>query len=63
MSVNDASKIIIHDSRMMLQFVASLTGDSRGVIYDCNMFYSTVHCGLYYKLVMIVIDDSSVISK
>jgi hypothetical protein len=29
----------------MLHFVASLTDDSRGVIYDCNMFIvqSTVH--------------------
>ncbi len=63
MSVNDASRIVIHDSRMMLQIVASLTGDSGGIIYDCNMFFSTDHCGLYYKLVTIIIDDSSVISK
>ncbi len=63
MSVNDASGIVIQDLRMMLQIMASLIADSRGVIYDCNMFYSTVHCGLYYKLVTIVIDDSSVISK
>ncbi len=63
MSVNDASRIVIQDFRMMLQIVASLTADSGGIIYDCNMFYNTVHCGLYYKHVSIIIDDSSVNSK
>ncbi len=38
MSVNDASRIIIDDSRVKLQIVASLIDDSRGVIYNCNMF-------------------------
>ncbi len=38
MSVNDASGIVIDVSRVMLQIVGSLTDDSRGVIYDCNMF-------------------------
>ncbi len=38
MSVNDASRIVIDDSWVALQIVASLTDDSRGVIYDCNMF-------------------------
>jgi len=38
MSVNDTSKIIIDDSRAMLQIVASLTDDSRGIIYTRNMF-------------------------
>ncbi len=38
MSVNDASRIIIDDSRVMLQSLVSLADDSRGVIYDCNMF-------------------------
>jgi hypothetical protein len=38
MTVNDASKIVIDNSRVMLQIVASLTDDSRGVIYNCNMF-------------------------
>jgi hypothetical protein len=37
MNVDDASKIIIDESRAMLQIVASLTDDSRGVIYDHNM--------------------------
>jgi hypothetical protein len=37
MSVNDASRIIIDNSRVTLQIVASLTY-SRGVIYDHNMF-------------------------
>ncbi len=38
MSVNDASCIVIDDSRVMLQIVASLTDDSRGMIYECNIF-------------------------
>ncbi len=38
MNVKDASRIVIDDSRVTLQIVASLTDDSRGVIYDCNMF-------------------------
>jgi hypothetical protein len=37
MSENDASRIIIDDSRVTLQIVASLTGDSQGIIYNCNM--------------------------
>ncbi len=36
--INDASRSVNDDSRMMLQIVASLTEDSRGVIYSCNMF-------------------------
>ena len=38
MSKNDASRIVIDDCRAMLQIVASLTDDSVGIIYDCNMF-------------------------
>jgi len=38
MSVNDASRIVIDDSRVMLQIVVSLTDDSSCVIYNCNMF-------------------------
>ncbi len=38
MSVNDTSRIIIDNSIVMLKIVASLTDNSRGVIYDCNMF-------------------------
>jgi hypothetical protein len=37
MNVNDASRIVIDDSRMMLQIVASLTDNSRGIIYNGNM--------------------------
>ncbi len=36
MSVYDASRIITDESRVMLQIVASLTDNSRGVNYDCN---------------------------
>jgi len=38
MSVNDTSMSLIEDSRVMLQIVATLTDDSRGVIYNRNMF-------------------------
>ncbi len=37
MSVNDASRIVIDDFRVMLQIVASLTDNSRGIIYDNNI--------------------------
>jgi hypothetical protein len=38
MRVNDASRIIINASGMMIQIVALLTNDLRGIIYDHNMF-------------------------
>jgi hypothetical protein len=38
MSVTDAFMIIIDDYRVMLQIVASLTDDSRAVIYHRNVF-------------------------
>jgi hypothetical protein len=38
MGVNDASRIKIDDSRVMLQIVSSLTANSRDVIYDPDMF-------------------------
>ncbi len=38
MIVNDASRIIIDDSRVPLQIMASLTDNSRGIIFDRNMF-------------------------
>ena len=38
MSVNDVPRTISEDSRGTLQIVASLTDDSRGVIYDINIF-------------------------
>ncbi len=42
----DTSRIIIDDSTVMLQIVASLTDNSGGFINDCNMFIeeSTVCC-------------------
>ncbi len=36
--INDASRIIIDDSRVMLQTVVSHTDKSRGIIYNRNMF-------------------------
>jgi hypothetical protein len=41
MSVNDTSRIVIDNSRVTLQIVASLTDNSAGIIYNCNM--SIVH--------------------
>ncbi len=38
MSVLDASRIVIDNSRVKLQIVASLNGDSRGIIYNRNIF-------------------------
>jgi hypothetical protein len=38
MSVNNVSRILIYNSRAMLQIVASLTDNSRSIIYDCNVF-------------------------
>ncbi len=38
MSVNKASRIVIDNSRVMLQIVASFTDNARGIIYYCNMF-------------------------
>jgi hypothetical protein len=38
MSENDASMIIIDDSRVMLQILASLMDNSGGIIYDRNEF-------------------------
>ncbi len=37
MSISDASNIIIEDSRVMLQIVASLADNSGDIIYYCNM--------------------------
>jgi hypothetical protein len=38
MSVKDASMIVINNSRVTLQIVASLNDDIRGIIYYRNMF-------------------------
>jgi hypothetical protein len=37
MSVNGTSRIVIEDSRVMLLIVASLSDNSRGMIYDRNV--------------------------
>ncbi len=46
MSVNHASRIVIDDSRVTLQIVASHTDNSWSVIYDRNMFIvqATAYC-------------------
>ncbi len=38
MNANKASRIVIDNSRVTLQIVASLSDNYRGVIYDYNMF-------------------------
>jgi hypothetical protein len=38
MSESDVSRILIDDSRVTLQIVASLIDDSWGINYDRNMF-------------------------
>jgi hypothetical protein len=38
MSENDASRIIIANSRVMFQIVAPLTDDSRDIIYNHHVF-------------------------
>ncbi len=38
MCVNDASRIVIDNSRAMLQMVASLADNFIGNIFNCNMF-------------------------
>jgi len=40
MSVNDASRIIIDNSIVTLQIMASVTVYSRGIFYNHNMFIS-----------------------
>jgi hypothetical protein len=49
MSVNEASKITIDNSRVMLKIVASLTDNSRGIIYKLNMIeYMPLDSAYYY---------------
>jgi len=38
MRVNDASRIIIDNSTVLLQIVTSLSDDSRSIIYNHKMF-------------------------
>ena len=38
MTLNDTSMILNNNSRMMLKIVESLYDNSRGVIYNSNMF-------------------------
>ncbi len=42
MSVNDASRIVIYNSRVTLQIVAPITKGPKGAIYGCNV-YNTGH--------------------
>ncbi len=66
MSENDASKIIIDDSRVMLQIVASLSDNSRGVIYDCIMFivlftgnWQSSECSIHFDSVSIIVGNTN----
>ncbi len=44
MSVNGAFKLVIDDSRVILQIAALLTDDTRGIIYVRNMFIVLATC-------------------
>ncbi len=52
MSVNDYSRILIDNSRVSLQIVASLTDNCGGIIYDSNI-HST-------EAVFLVVGDPSI---
>jgi hypothetical protein len=56
MSENEASRIVIEDSRVMLQIVATLTDDSRGIIYNCNLLkvQATDQCDSVLKCIIII---------
>ncbi len=45
MGESDAYRVIIDNSKAMLQIVASRTDESRGVIYDRNMYMFIVRAG------------------
>ncbi len=45
MNENDASRIVIDDSSIMRENGASLTDDSRGIVYDHNMFIVNIILG------------------
>jgi hypothetical protein len=58
MSVYDASRVIIDDSIVTLNVVASLTYNSKGVIYDSYMFI--VHAiSLLWKMLVTLIPSLS----
>ena len=60
MSVNDACRIVIDDSRVMLQIVASLTDDSGVVIYDCDIFtIQATSCSITYNHNMFLVQATS----
>ncbi len=61
MSVKDTSRVIIDDSRVILNMVASLTDNSKGVIYDSYMFI--VHAiSLLWKMLVTLIPSLSYLS-
>ncbi len=53
MSVNDASRIIIDDTRVTLQILASLTDDSRVIIYDYNMLIVQATSIVWLKMLLL----------
>ncbi len=58
MNLNYASRIVIGDSRVRLLIVASLTDDSRGIIYDRNMFIVQATGDSSFKLLIAMINLS-----
>jgi hypothetical protein len=65
MSKNDVSRIVTDDSRAMLQIVASLTDDSVGIIYNCNMFIvqATALMGGHFSRRMMIESDGHFLSS
>ncbi len=50
MSVNDVPRIVIDNSRVMLQIVESITDESRGVIYN-RMFKEEATASVWNKYI------------
>ncbi len=57
MSINDAFRNISDDARAMLLIVASHTDDSRGFIYDHNMFIIKATVVNTTELIFFVTDE------
>jgi hypothetical protein len=53
MSINDTSRIIIDDSRVMLQIVASLNDNSRSIINDHSMFIAQATDDTSFELTVV----------
>ncbi len=59
MSINDASRNIIDDTRVMPLNVASHIDDSKGIIYDHHMFIIQATVVNVTKLIIFVTDEEA----